>query len=107
MSAHRQHYFEANFAPEQTVTGMESRPVRIAAVALALVALGAAAAHLAANTASEPPVITPVRSPEIVHYQLPPMQVVDARIEGFRAGMAEGLAQQGCMVQLSAPIATR
>ena len=31
--------------------------------------------------------------------------IIDARVEGFRAGLQEGLQQQGCTITLSQPLA--
>lgn len=52
-------------------------------------------------------VVTPVRAGEIERIELPPLQSVeDARIEGFRAGLAQGI-EQGCSpTALTTPIAT-
>jgi hypothetical protein len=47
-----------------------------------------------------------VRSPVVEQYELPPIEVEDARIEGFRAGFATAM-QQGCTVTLTNPIGAR
>jgi hypothetical protein len=107
MSQHRQHYIEANFRPEHE-PALESsigRGIVIALVAIA--AIGSAVSYAHSRLASEEPVVTPVRLPEVVHYSLPPIELYEARSEGYRAGMAEGLAQQGCTPTLTSPITTR
>lgn len=48
----------------------------------------------------------PVRTPVVQVFELPPISVDEARIEGFRAGMATA-AEEGCSARaLSQPIAT-
>jgi hypothetical protein len=106
VSAHRQHYFEANFRPESEL-GAESRTGRTLAIALLVISLlsTVTAIHFRATASSEP-VVTPVRSPVVEHYELPPIEVDEARIEGFRAGYATAI-QQGCTVRLTNPIGAK
>lgn len=111
MSQHRQHYFEANFRPEQT-PDMEHPIARGMVVLMAIAALGAALSYTAARPDDEAPVITPVRTPVVQVYELPPLEADEARThaalaEGFRAGLEEGLGQQGCTPPLARPIASR
>lgn len=99
---HRQHYFEANFRPEQDV-GLEGGIGRTLAIAaVVIVALGAGVNHLVKASAAAT-VVTPVRSPVVEMYELPPIEVDEARVEGFRAGF-ETAVQQGCRIQLSRPV---
>jgi hypothetical protein len=107
MSQHRQHYIEANFRPDQE-PAIESNVGRGIVIALvALTAIGSAVSYAHSRLTSEEPVVTPVRLPEVVHYSLPAIDLYEARSEGYRAGMAEGLAQQGCTPTLTSPITTR
>jgi hypothetical protein len=103
VSAHRQHYFEANGpgAPHP----METRIGEAISIALlVVVAIGAAVSYVIGHERET--VVTPVRSPEVLVYELPPMEVDQARIEGFRAGFDTAL-QQGCSAALSTPLAAR
>lgn len=51
------------------------------------------------------PLVTPVRAGEIERIEIPPLQSVeDARVDGFRAGFAQGV-EQGCSpTALTAPL---
>lgn len=113
MSQHRQHYFEANFFPENAQQATEHSVGRAVAIgALVVACLGTALSAAKDRLFPEPPVVTPVRSPIVQVYALPPMDVDEQRVavlraEAFRAGLQEGLAQQGCRPTLSYPITTR
>lgn len=109
MNPHRQHYFQANPQPARPVARAPSvgPGELIAFVVLVIVALAAAAAHLVQRHEASQPVVTPVHSPVVVHYQLPSMDVEDARVEGFRAGFAAAIEQACSATALTQPIATR
>lgn len=105
MSAHRQHYFEANATRQRLQDPFENRVGQIiATVIVVVVALASATAHL---ITPEAPVVTPVRTPVVEHYQLQPIEVEEARQEGFRAGFAAALEQACSAPLLAQPIATR
>lgn len=105
MSAYRQDYLTANAPRQRLQDPFENRIGQAIAVTLvAIVAVAAAAAHL---IAPEAPAAQPVHSPVVVHYQLPPMDVEDARVEGFRAGFAAAIEQACSAPALSQPIAAR
>lgn len=107
MSQHRQHYFEANFRPEAE-PALETNVGRaIAVILVALAAVCAAGSYAHSRLTTSDAVITPVRTPEIVHYELPPLEVQEARVDGFRAGYATAMEQQGCTPTLTQPIANR
>jgi hypothetical protein len=99
---HRQHYFEANARRELEV-GFEGPTARtLAIVALVVVSLGASVNHLVRATAADV-VVSPVRSPVVEVHELPPMDIQDVLVDGFRAGFEQAV-QQGCRVQLSSPV---
>ena len=107
MSAHRQHYFEANATRPLAPHPMETRiGEAIAITLLVVVALGAAVSYVVGHEAERAPVVTPVRSPVVQFYELPPLEAAEARTEGFRAGYDTAL-QQGCSAAFSTPLATR
>jgi len=121
MSAHRQHYFEANqplrrgLDPQDLIQPFRAEAPAAApgahrhapdwilvALALALLAVQVLAHFFPQKSDT----VTPVRSPVVQTYELPPVAVEDARIEGFRAGFASA-QEQGCSAALSQPIAAR
>lgn len=105
MSAHRQDYLTANAPRRRLQDQFENRVGQTIAVALlVVVAVASAIAHMVKR---EEPVVTPVRSPEVVQYQLPPMEIADARLEGFRAGFDAAMEQACRTPTLTYPIATR
>lgn len=48
--------------------------------------------------------VTPVRRGEAQAFEIPPISAEDARIEGFRAGVATA-TEEGCPLRLAQPIA--
>jgi hypothetical protein len=87
VNPHRQHYFDAN--RQQQRKRHENVGTALAILVLATVALASVIAHVRDSG----PQVTPVRMPVIT-------SVDEARIEGFRAGVASCGAQQ----LLSSPI---
>lgn len=110
MSAHRQHYFEANlgrdfgdFAPERKRRERRHENVGsvIAIVILAVVCLGAAGNYLRERHQAAQPVVTPVPMPVITSVE---EARAEGRIEGYRAGF-EAAQAQGCRAAtLSRPL---
>jgi hypothetical protein len=104
VSAHRQHYFDAN--------AQSARPARaqyyvgnvIAVTILLVVAIGATASHVRERLRANEPVVTAVPMPILT-------SVEEARIEGRIRGYTEGFDagfDQGCKAsRLSHPIAAR
>jgi hypothetical protein len=96
MSDHRRHYLDLNPAPgmwaeEVTPRGPIYFPDWVLVILLLVVLCFSA---LAMHLKGDPPVITPVRTPQAQHYPL--RAIEDARIEGYHAGYSDAIAAQGC-----------
>jgi hypothetical protein len=104
MSDHRLHYMDLQGAPARAQKEEAPQPPTWMLVVLALLVLAVQLLF-----AIFPPlptvVVTPVRTPEAQAFEIPPVTPEEARIEGFRAGMATA-AENGCAVYLTPPIAT-
>lgn len=93
MSDHRRHYLDLNGPAASRPSGAERHAP---SWLLALLAMALLLTHvLAALWPKSDPVVTPVRTPVVMAYELPALSVEDARIEGFRAGYAAA-TEQGC-----------
>lgn len=107
MSAHRQHFFEANRAP---TIPRPQRPDPGALIILALMVLFVvllAAWTLAGIRGDRDQRLQGIRTPAVQVQELPPLSAYEASIVSYRAGFAAGV-EQGCGTPtLSHPIEPR
>ncbi|MCC2673073.1 MAG: hypothetical protein K0R58_20 [Ramlibacter sp.] len=109
MNPHRRHYLDLNPPPGSwfDTIGKLGAARYVPDWILVVLAIALLAAHwVASSTAPDPAatIVTPIRTPVVEHYTLPSLDVAEARIEGFRAGVAA--AGEQC-TPLSHPLATR
>lgn len=114
MSAHRQHYFEAN-APMRRLARRSMSPAAAIAVWIVAIFVLVLAAHQLVKwlVAEAGPFVahgTPVHSPVVVGTPLPPVDpesIEDAKVAAWRAGHQAAIASGCALATLTRPVAQR